>query len=79
MAFAVSDEAKKRTKRCMHNFRCSHDDSWTCCLIRNTLREFLEIKKCGCDVRRCSYIMPYGASNYCCCPVRHEIFNKFGI
>jgi len=79
MTYVVNKETEMRTTRCPHNSRCLNDDGWTSCSIQNVMGEFLEINKCGCDKRQCNYLMPYGFSYYCLCPVRHEIYKNYGI
>lgn len=80
MSYAVSEEVKNRTTRCLNNFRCSSNgDVWTACHIVNVIGEFLEIDKCQCAGKQCSYLMPYGSSYYCLCPTRNEIYKNYSI
>ena len=74
----VSDEAKQSTKYCPKNFACLNGNPDLCkveqCLGKEVL--FVTCLQQG----HCPYKIPFGFNGHiCACPVRKEIYKKYGI
>lgn len=77
--FSVSDEAIKQADKCRNDFSCLSDKYSTCleCTGKDDISGFLRLKQ-----RRsghCSYLMLFGQSYFCQCPVRLEIYQKYNV
>jgi hypothetical protein len=82
MAFQISDEIINQTTRCLYDFECLTNDNWETCFIdrydpKNGPRV---ADKCHKKSDCCCYSMPFGLRyNFCHCPVRREIYQRYKI
>jgi hypothetical protein len=81
MALQVSDDSRKRTKKCSSNFLClSNEKNPLCskkrplCPVEIALESMIFVKSKNND---CVYKEEYGAGYLCTCPVRFEIYNRY--
>lgn len=74
MAYAVSEETKSRTTKCLFNVQCLNSDMWeTCSIDRELQKDFLTIRS-RCNKSYCLYCTSFASSYYCTCPTRREIY-----
>ncbi|MBI4844605.1 MAG: hypothetical protein HY809_09870 [Nitrospirae bacterium] len=81
MKYEVSKKAIQEAKKCTNNFECLEGRFENCpCVLERYLEgngvflhENSKLK------RHCEYILSYGYSFSCHCPVRIEIFKKYKV
>jgi hypothetical protein len=80
MAYQIGDEIKKQTTRCLYDFECLTNENWeTCSIDRYYPENGLGITN-KCQKSDCRYSMPFGLTyNFCHCPVRCEIYQRYKI
>lgn len=75
----IRNEILNKTTQCNRDFSClkgiKPDKN---CRVINCLNNEVHFVECSND-SFCSYLMSFGNSFICNCPVRKEIFNKYGI
>lgn len=79
-AFAVMkirSELLKEATQCERCFSCLEDTKLTCKVINSINNNVLFIECTNDSI--CSYLMPFGNSQICNCPVRREIYSKYGV
>ena len=78
MTLSVSDEALKETTNCTNHFQCLSGRVHLLCEV-----EYLEyLDRLVCKDRRTEEACVYRVNGYgsaCTCPVRNELFIKYGI
>jgi len=78
MKIEVSEDVLLKTKCCKGNNLCLHGELNNCCKIKDCINgqiHFIElIARCYCNNQ-----MSFGDSCFCICPIRKEIFNKYGL
>lgn len=77
MTMEVSEEARQRTDECPRGFACLHDRESPRCAVRNSVRGVLFVEKP--TLGHCPYAMSFGYSYICSCPVRWEIYDRYGV
>lgn len=78
MILEISDQALKETTECQFSFQCLHDEKRCVCIIERYLEGngcFLKIAKS----RLCPYMISFGYSQMCHCPVRIELYRRYQI
>ncbi|HMK48512.1 MAG TPA: hypothetical protein VK435_00535 [Thermodesulfovibrionales bacterium] len=77
--YLVSDETINQATKCLCNFSCLNSDTYDTCLIGgNLFGNFLDIEKKSRKIA-CPYLFSYGFSNYCTCPVRREVYERYRV
>ena len=77
MSFDIDDDIKTRTRLCKKHFSCLKDDGEKLCRVKQCIEGKVYFIECD-TAEYCSYQKSFGDSKYCECPVRKEIFNKYG-
>jgi len=77
MTYEIDDDIKKRTRQCKKHFSCLEEDGEKLCRVKQCIEGKVYFIECDNEVY-CTYQKTYGNSKYCECPVRKEIFDKFG-
>ncbi len=73
----ISDEVRKKTKQCTHEFGCLTGEKTVC-----SVDQFIEDD--GVFIQRpqdvfCPYLMHFGNSHICQCPTRREMYERYQI
>jgi len=66
------------TSQCEKNFVCLNNNKHIYCLVEYCINNKVHFTKCK-EKKHCNYKMNFGGSYICNCPVRKEIFNKYGL
>ena len=74
----VSKETLEKTTNCKKSFDCLYNDKHIFCKAENCVSNEVLFVKCLYE-DACEYRIPFGQSFVCNCPIRKEIFNKYGI
>ena len=77
--FQVSDGSRWATQKCPSGYSCLTGDRKHLCAVEPCGNGKSRSVTCLEEGNCCSYLHPFGAGNYCMCPVRQEIFNKYQI
>jgi hypothetical protein len=77
MAMKVSEEARQRTDKCPREFACLSSGKNPRCAVRSSVRGVLFVEKTA--PYHCPYAMSFGYSYICSCPIRWEIYDRYGI
>jgi hypothetical protein len=72
----VSEEARQKTDRCWRGFACLSDDEDTICPARDYVTNVLFVERT--TQTYCPYDVTFGYSHICSCPVRREIYERYG-
>ena len=78
MAKKVDKKTVNETLHCEKNFACIKIDKHVCCKVENCINKEVHFIT-SIDNNNCNYKISFGNSYFCTCPVRKEIFNKYGI
>ena len=76
--YKISDELKESARDCCRNFSCLEKPKETMCPVEYLLEDkvaFIDKKYQG----ECKYVLSYGMTNICRCPVRKEFFRLHGL
>ena len=74
----INPDTIKATTQCSHDFACLKGDKHSMCKIEECVnKKVIFVKYKG--YTQCAYRMPFADSTICNCPVRKEIFNKYGL
>jgi hypothetical protein len=76
--FKVSEDTLKKTTRCKKAFSCLSGKSSDLCKVELCVDEKIHFIRCV-GSEPCSYKVPFGYSYVCICPVRKELYNRYGI
>lgn len=76
MKFEVSEETVQRTHKCWRGFACLSGNGRVVCPVRDYVTGVLFVEKTA--ESYCPYDVTFGYSNICTCPVRHEIYERYG-
>lgn len=75
----ISEDILKETTECKRNFICLNSlDTVKTCKVISCINNKVHFVECA-NYYICPYLMPFGNSFICNCPVRKEIFNKYGV
>jgi hypothetical protein len=77
MVYQISEAAKKRAAKCPYNFEGLNSEKWDTCSIEKELSGALLIK----DISKhkfCNYFLYFGSRHICICPIRYEIYKRYG-
>ncbi|RJQ55698.1 MAG: hypothetical protein C4526_02820 [Nitrospiraceae bacterium] len=75
MGLEIGKDILDSTDRCGNNFSCLSDKTCLCEIEDNFNGKVLFIKPQGRSA--CNYMMSFGYSYICNCPVRKEIFRRY--
>jgi hypothetical protein len=73
----INKELIKETTKCQKSFDCLNNDKHIFSKVENCVNNKIHFVKCS-DYS-CSYLVSFGNSYVCSCPIRKEIFNKYNI
>jgi hypothetical protein len=74
----IDEEIIKRTTNCELNFSCLSGDKTCMCKVKYFIGfDLLEINPK--IVNDCRYHLSFGNTNFCTCPTRNEIYNRYNI
>jgi len=65
------------TSKCEKNFDCLNNNEHVYCHVESCVNKGVHFISCQ-EKSTCSYKMTFGFSFICTCPIRKEIFNKYG-
>ena len=74
---SIDPEIIEKTE-CDKDFICLTSDQSIYCSVANTLGDSMVQLEC-CDLVDCRHNKLYGSLHLCKCPVRNEIFKKYGL
>jgi hypothetical protein len=72
----VSDEILAKTK-CPSSFKCLNDENLKICTADMCLNGICLLKEASHNI--CTYRLGFGYSYICVCPVRAELYKRYGI
>ena len=78
MMFPVSSEAKQATTDCEKGVSCLEGKRKDLCEVESCIGQKVHFIK-RLNEGNCSYQHSFGEQNFCSCPIRKEIFNKYKI
>jgi hypothetical protein len=78
MKIEVDETIVSRATKCKSKFGCLNSDKKVFCKIDKSIGDviFVSAEKCG---LHCDYMLPFGSSFICVCPIRNEIFRKYKV
>ncbi|MEW6584246.1 MAG: hypothetical protein AB1442_01395 [Nitrospirota bacterium] len=77
MKYRIGHETMARVTKCLFNFECLNDGNCPMCSVEKEIASFGFFVKDRHRREACPYLLPYGHSYICYCPVRMEIFKKY--
>ncbi len=75
--FEIDDKILKEASKCSYEFGCLENENHVCLAKVNDCID-AKIHFVNCIAKRCNYYLSFGSHVVCNCPVRKEIFNKYG-
>ena len=78
MVLQVQDEVIKEAKNCQQDFSCLKSDGEGLCKVKSCVGGEVHFIECMND-EYCSYQSTFANEAICDCPVRIEIYNRYGI
>lgn len=76
MDFEVSDETRQRTDRCWRGFACLSGEEDFICEVEESVGDVVFVNRSTSTY--CPYDVTFGYSHMCSCPVRREIYERYG-
>jgi len=76
--FIVSEETIKNTQKCHKDFSCLKGQGDDHCAVDSCINGKVHFVECL-EKKYCSYQTSFGYGLICHCPVRKEIYNKYGV
>jgi hypothetical protein len=77
MTILVSDEARRATIRCPHNFDCLNSEGYPICPGKKLIGNILFVEAVG--KLSDPYKVPFCAGHICTCPMRIEFYKRYGV
>ena len=75
--YQIDSEIIEQANECDRNFECLAEKNQPSCKISYCVSESVHfLKKLN---RNCPYHVDFGCCPVCTCPVRKEIYNKYGV
>jgi hypothetical protein len=78
MELFVNDDIKQSVKLCINHHACLNGKKQNICNVISTLNTY-ELYVYGKGNSHCNYKHPLNERFLCTCPMRMEIYNKYGI
>ncbi len=79
MPIKIDEDIRQRTTKCKHDFACLSDERHDLCKVTSSIASKVVLTDCG-NRLPCDYCILFGTSSaVCTCPVRNELYNRFGI
>jgi hypothetical protein len=76
MIVKIDESTVKRTTNCDKGMPCLHGVSKPLCDVDSYIMDEVCFIHCL-NNKRCSYLIPFGYSFMCTCPIRKEIFKRY--
>ena len=76
MTFDVSEETRDRTNQCWRDFACLSGEEDVICVVQERVGDVLFVERPA--TIYCPYDVTFGYSHICSCPVRREIYKRYG-
>ena len=76
MELEVSEEIRQRTDKCWRGFACLSGMKDGICAVREQVGDVIFVEKI--KQAYCPYDVTFGYSHICSCPVRRELFERYG-
>jgi hypothetical protein len=74
--FEVSEETRQKTDKCWRGFACLSDGPDGICSAKDYVSGVLFVERAA--PTYCPYDVTFGYSHICSCPVRREIYERYG-
>jgi len=74
----INKQTLKETTNCEKNFGCLNGHNHVYCKVESCVNNEVHFVKCL-NEDHCLYKMNFGDSIICSCPIRKEIYNKYGL
>lgn len=78
MEIEIDEKIVTKAKACIKNFDCLNNDMHIYCKVEYCCNNKVHFIKCL-DNQYCSFQKSFGFAFMCTCPLRKEIYNKYGI
>lgn len=72
----VSEETRQRTDKCWRGFACLSGDKEFVCPVGDCVGDVLFVERAR--ETYCPYDVTFGYSHICSCPIRREIYERYG-
>ena len=76
--FKIGEETIKATKKCKKDMSCLNKESKDRCKVDHSVGSEVFLYKCL-SSKHCSYRESFAVGIYCSCPIRIELFKKYGV
>ena len=78
MILEVDDSTVKKTTKCENNFSCLPEKRKELCKVTYQVDDKVYFVECQ-KTEPCSYVVPFGHSFVCTCPVRKEVYVRYNM
>ena len=78
MDIIIDEETIEKTTNCDKNFNCLSNELHVYCPVKRCVDGKVHFIKCL-EGNSCTYMLRFGDSYMCTCPVRKEIFKRYKI
>jgi len=78
MKFIISERARQGTTKCKTGYSCLNGEGKNICKVVECIDWKIHFVECLIE-NDCSYQNLIGSKNYCGCPIRKEIYNKYNV
>ncbi len=75
MEIEIPDDVIKLATKCTKNFSCLYGDTERLCKVEYCVSDTVHFIKCL--EPTCSYKVAFGSGDFCTCPIRKEIYNRY--
>ncbi len=74
----IDPEILLKTVHCTKTFECLHGEKSNICEVERCVGDEVHFIKCK-GTNSCNYVFSFGLSHICRCPIRKELFQKYGV
>jgi len=79
MPIKIDEDIQRQTTKCTKDFGCLSNEGHELCKVISSIASKVVLTDCA-DRLPCAYCIRFGTSlAVCTCPVRNELFNRFGM
>lgn len=78
MRYKIDDSIVKRATKCGKDNACLKDVKYPLCSVKQRIEYSDIIFICSDELNLCNFKFPFGSGYICSCPVRIEIYKRYG-
>ncbi len=79
MKYELREDILKETSRCAKDCACLSDEGYPLCKVQHSVEDGDILFVTNVQNAYCHYLMPFGDSFMCNCPVRRELYKSYRI